>query len=71
MDKDLISRQNYVRQIDLTKEIKLVLAEKSYLEREEKKIVFKKVVWENDFYKLGEIEPLEVWPDLIIPGITQ
>jgi hypothetical protein len=61
-NKSFISRQNYVFNINNLKEIKLVLSEKNYLEREGKKIIYKKTVWENNYYKLGEIESLKVWP---------
>lgn len=62
--KLIVTRQNYPTESKNLDGIKLVLAEKNYLEGEDKKIIFKNIVWENEFYRLGEIEPISVASDL-------
>ena len=59
-DKKIVTIQNYTTENKFLKGIKLVLSEKDYLEREGKKIIYKNIVWENQYYQLGEIEPTEV-----------
>lgn len=65
MDKDIITRQNYPSEKKNLQDVHLVLAEKKYLEREGKKIVYKNIVWENQYYQLGEIESMTVASDLL------
>ena len=64
-NKLIISRQNYPRETKNLSGIKLVLAEKSYLERDGKKIIFTKIIWENQYFKLGGIVPSQVSADLL------
>ncbi|MBU0619014.1 hypothetical protein KKD62_02135 [Patescibacteria group bacterium] len=45
--------------------IKLVLAEKNNLTVGNKTLVYKTILWENQYYQLGEIEDLEIAEDLI------
>lgn len=63
-NKKIITLTNYTSNIDKAKKINLVLSEKGITEYDNKKIKYKKIIWENDFYQLGEIEPLVVWSDL-------
>lgn len=63
-DKDIVTRQNYPTERAFLKDINLVLTEKNYLEGEGKKITYKNIVWENEFYILGEIKKLKVAKDL-------
>ncbi len=63
-DKQIVTRQNYPTERGFLKGIKLVLSEKNYLEGEGKKIVYKNTVWENEYYRLGEIESIKVAKDL-------
>lgn len=63
-DKSIISRQNYPTESKNLQGIELVLTEKNYLEGEGKKINYTKIIWENDFYKLGYIQPMKVANDL-------
>lgn len=58
MDKEIVTLQNYPTEKNNLKDISLVLSEKNYLERDGKKLIYKKIVWENKYYMLGEIEPL-------------
>lgn len=64
-DKLIVTRQNYgYFEVKELQKIKLVLAEKNFMERENKKIEFLRVVWENPYYILGEVKPILVTPDL-------
>ena len=63
-DKSIISRQNYPTEIGFLKGIDLVLTEKNYMSGEEKKVIYKKVIWQNEYYILGEIEKINVAKDL-------
>ena len=63
-DKQIVTRQNYPTERGFLKGIKLVLSEKNYLEGEGKKIIYKNIVWENEYYLLGEIESIKVAKDL-------
>lgn len=66
-DKQIVTIQNYTTEKDYLKDIKLVLSEKNYLERDEKKIVYKNTVWNNKYYQLGEIVPIDVAKMLQLP----
>jgi len=61
-DKLIVTRQNYPTEIKNLERIKQVLAEKSYL-GQEKKIIYKNIIWQNQYYQLGEITSLEVTKD--------
>lgn len=63
-NKQIVTRQNYPTERAFLKGIKLVLSEKNYLKGEGKKIIYKNIVWENEYYLLGEIEPIKVAKDL-------
>lgn len=63
-DKQIVTRQNYPTESKYLKDITLVLSEKNYLEREDKKISYTSIVWENQYYQLGNIQPLDVAKDL-------
>jgi len=65
MDKSIVTRQNYQHEKKNLQDVRLVLAEKEYLEREGKKLVYKHIVWENNYYQLGEIEPVSIASDLL------
>lgn len=65
-DKRIVSRQNYPVEIESMKGTLLVLSENNYLEKDGKKIIYKNIVWQNQYYLLGEIRPLEVAEDLKI-----
>lgn len=65
IDKLIVSRQNYPTEIENMKDVTQVLSEKNYLKRYDKKITYKNIVWQNQYYLLGEIIPLEVADDLI------
>lgn len=53
-DKKIVTRTNYLDEKNLS-EVKLVLSEKDVLEYDHKKITYKNIIWENEYYKLGEI----------------
>lgn len=59
MDKQIVTLQNLPTEKYYLKNISLVLSEKNYLEREGRKLIYKNIVWENEFYQLGEIEPMK------------
>lgn len=63
-DKQIITRQNFPTESKYLKDITLVLSEKNYLERDGKKISYTNIVWENQYYQLGYIQPLDVAKDL-------
>lgn len=65
MNKSIVTRQNYPSEKNNLQDMRLVLSEKDYLEREGKKILYKNIVWENKYYQLGEIEPVSIAPDLL------
>lgn len=65
MDKLIITRQNYPSEKNNLKNVRLVLSEKDYLEKEGKKILYKTIIWENKYYQLGEIEQVNIAPDLL------
>lgn len=65
-NKSIVTRQNYVMNTETAKNLKLVLSEKNYLEKDGKQIIYKNIVWQNQYYVLGEILPLEVAEDLKI-----
>lgn len=58
MDKEIVTLQNLLTEKDNLENISLVLAEKNYLEREGRKLIYKNIVWENEYYQLGEISPM-------------
>lgn len=60
MDELIVTIQNYPTEKNYLKNIRLVLSDKEYFERERKKIIYKKIVWENNYYQLGEIEPVSI-----------
>lgn len=62
-DKQIITRTNYLEENDL-EDIKLVLSEKDVQEYDHKKIVYKNIVWSNEYYLLGEIEQTKFIKDL-------
>jgi len=65
-DKSIVSLQNYNSiEINKLKKVNLVLAEKSFMEREGKKIEFSKIAWENPYYILGEVKPISVTHGLL------
>lgn len=59
MDKQIVTLQNLPSEKYYLKNISLVLSEKNYLEREGRKLIYKNIVWKNEFYQLGEIKPLD------------
>ena len=56
-NKDIVSRSNFVDVKDAVN-IRLVLSDKSRQTFDHKTIKYKKIIWENKYYQLGEIEPL-------------
>lgn len=54
-DKKIVSIQNYASDKDLLGNVKLVLVEKEFSGKKIDKLLLKNIVWENDYYKLGEI----------------
>lgn len=54
-DKKIISLSNYSTLVDKVPKKKYVLSEKKLTEFDHKKITYKKIIWENDYYQLGEI----------------
>ncbi|OGG26695.1 hypothetical protein A2960_00790 [Candidatus Gottesmanbacteria bacterium RIFCSPLOWO2_01_FULL_39_12b] len=64
MDRDIVTLQNLVTEKDNVANIRLVLAEKNYLEREGKKLIYTNKIWENDYYQLGTITPMKRIDDL-------
>lgn len=64
MNKLIVTRQNYSTERKYLSDIKLVLSPKQKLEYKGKKIVYKNIVWQNQYYQLGEIYPLDVAIDL-------
>lgn len=61
--KKIITRTNYLDEKN-KENVKLVLSEKEVQEYDHKKIIYKSIIWENEYYKLGEIEPTDVAKDL-------
>ena len=60
-NKKIITKTNFTSETeDSIKKTKLVLSEKGFTEFGNKKIIYKKIIWENQYYQLGEIEPLEI-----------
>lgn len=64
MDKLIVTRQNYPTEADYLKDVKLVLSEKNYLEREGNKITYTDVLWESNDYVLGNVLPIKIADDL-------
>ncbi len=64
MDNLIITRQNFPTEIPSLPEEYTVLAEKDRVEYQGKKLQFKTIVWENEYYKLGEIEKIPYADDL-------
>ncbi|OGK15022.1 hypothetical protein A3H80_03965 [Candidatus Roizmanbacteria bacterium RIFCSPLOWO2_02_FULL_37_19] len=62
--KKIVSGQNYRYEGTYLNVVQLVLAEKALMEREERKIQYTKVLWENEYYILGKIKPMPVHPDI-------
>ena len=58
-DKQIITRTNLLDEKKII-DIKLVLSEKEVQEYNEKKLIYKNIIWENKFYQLGEIEPMAI-----------
>ena len=61
--KTIITRTNYLDEKNL-ESVKLVLSEKDIQEYDHNKLIYKSIIWENEYYKLGEIELTEVVSDL-------
>lgn len=59
-DKKIISLSNYSTLIDKVPKRKYVLSEKKLTEFDHKKIKYKKIIWQNEYYQLGEIKPLDI-----------
>lgn len=59
MNKEIVTLQNLPTEKNNLKGISLVLSEKNYLERDGKKLIYKNIVWENNYYQLGEISPMK------------
>jgi hypothetical protein len=55
-DKLIVSRQNYNQEGLNKKTIKLYLSEKNMMNYDNKKIIYKNIIWKNDYYELGEIK---------------
>jgi len=64
MNKLIITRQNFPTEILTLPKDRFVLAEKDVLEYQDKKITFKNIVWENEYYQLGQIEDASYANDL-------
>lgn len=63
-DKKIVTRQNFTIESKQLKSVKLVLTEKNKLIINGKKLIFKNIIWQNQYYQLGEIYPLGVADDL-------
>ncbi|EKE14763.1 MAG: hypothetical protein ACD_12C00312G0020 [uncultured bacterium] len=57
-DKAVVSRSNFSDFLNIND--MLVLSEKSRLTFDHKTIKYKKIVWDNQYYQLGEIEPMKI-----------
>lgn len=64
MNKLIVTRQNFPTELYFLPKNKYVLAEKGILEYQGKTLKFKNVIWENEYYKLGKIEPISYADDL-------
>jgi len=64
MNKLIVTRQNFPTEILTLPKDRFVLAEKDVLEYQDKKITFKNIVWENEYYQLGQIEDASYANDL-------
>ncbi len=58
-DKQIVTQTNYLDEKNLDS-VKLVLSEKEIQEYDHKKIIYKNIIWSNEYYQLGEIEPMKV-----------
>ena len=62
MDKKLVTRQNYLIDEKLIQNPYFVLTEKKIVKEDndskDPKLVYYNIVWENDYYQLGEIVPV-------------
>lgn len=58
-NKQIVTRTNLLDEKNI-EDIKLVLSEKEVQEYDHKKIIYKSIIWENEFYQLGEIEPMTI-----------
>lgn len=58
--KQIVTKTNYAYETNNISRIKYVLSDKSVLEFDNKKIKYKNIIWENEYYQLGEIEPMEI-----------
>jgi hypothetical protein len=54
-NKEIITKTNYLEEKKF-KNNKLVLSEKDIQEYDHKKITYKNIIWDNEYYKLGEIK---------------
>lgn len=53
-DKQIVTKQN-ITQVGLpTDNIKNILGEKNFLNYDNKELIYKKIVWKNEYYQLGE-----------------
>ncbi|HLD26641.1 MAG TPA: hypothetical protein VJB63_01655, partial [Patescibacteria group bacterium] len=64
MDRLIITSQNFPTEIPSLPEEYTVLAEKDIVEYQGKKLHFKTILWENEYYKLGKIEKIPYADDL-------
>jgi len=58
-EQKIITMTNQAYDFNYFKNIKLVLSEKGITEFEHKKIKYKKIIWSNGYYQLGEIDIYE------------
>lgn len=52
--KQIVTRQNINQEGIETRSIRLVLGEKNFLKFGHKELVYKKIIWDNEYYQLGE-----------------
>jgi len=58
-DKKLITRQNFVIDIDRFDNPYFVLSEKNILSKDPNNLIFyQNIVWENEYFQLGQIKPI-------------
>ena len=57
-NKEVVSRSNFSSLLNIND--MLVLSDKSRQTFDHKTVKYKKVIWENQYYQLGEIEPMKI-----------
>jgi hypothetical protein len=65
MNKLIVTRQNFPTEMLTLPEDRFVLSEKEVLEYQGKRLNYKNIIWESEYYQFGEVEQVSYADDLM------